>query len=119
MGHFYFGGVGQFYFGANIYAQLRSPVVVEARAAAGHARSAPRSAFLAGGVLAVSLAVMLQVTFNGETAQEAKRLAAEQHGHDYSYFVSRINWSGGHVSALLTAYNEKETKEVVVEWDQQ
>lgn len=101
-----------------VYRQLRLPAVVEARVAAGHTRGAPRSAFLAGTTLAVFLAVMMQLTLNGEAAQEAKRLAAEQYGSDYKYFVSSINWSGGHVSARLTAYKEDVAKEVAVEWQQ-
>ena len=100
-----------------IYSQLRLPAVVEARAAVGQTRSAPKSAFVAGAALAIFLAVMLQLNLKGEAAREAKRLAAEQYGSEYSYFVSSIKWSGNHVSALLTAYNEDETKEVAVEWD--
>jgi len=101
-----------------VYRQLRLPAVVEARVAAGSARGAPKSAFLAGAALAVFLAVMMQLTLNGEAAQEAKRLAAEQYGSDYKYFVSTINWSGGHVSARLTAYKGDVAKEVAVDWQQ-
>jgi hypothetical protein len=101
-----------------VYGQLRLPAVIEARAAVGHTRGAPWSAFLAGTGLAILLAVMVQLSLNGEAAQEAKRLAAEQYGSDYKYFVSSINWSGGHVSARLTAYKEDVAKEVAVEWQQ-
>lgn len=61
---------------------------------------------------------MMQLTLKGETAKEAQRLAAEQYGSDYNYFVSSINWSGGHVSAQLTGYKGNMTKEVSVEWQQ-
>ncbi|WP_129647633.1 hypothetical protein [Peristeroidobacter agariperforans] len=100
-----------------VYRELRSPPVLEARATAGHKSGAPRLAFLAGSVLAVVMAVMLQLTLKGESAEKAVRLAAEQHGAEYRYFVSSINWAGRHVSARLTAYNDKETKEVAVEWE--
>lgn len=101
-----------------VYRQLRLPAVVEACVAAGHGQGAPRSAFLAGTALAVLLAVMMQLMLNGDAAQEAKRLAAQQYGSDYKYFVSSIQWSGGHVSARLIAYKGDVAKEVAVEWRQ-
>ena len=100
-----------------VYTQMRLPAVVEARVAAGQTQGAPTSAFVAGTALAIILGVMLQLTMKGAEAQEAKRLAAEQYGHDYKYFVSSINWSDNHVSARLTAYKEDEIKEVEVEWN--
>jgi hypothetical protein len=99
-----------------IYKMLRAPPVLEARAAAGHRSGVPRSAFVAGSALAVIMAVLLQLTLKGESAEKALRLATEQHGSEYKYFVSNINWAGRHVSARLTAYNDKESKEVEIEW---
>ena len=101
-----------------VYGQLRLPAVLEARVTAGDTRGAPISAFLSGAALAIFLAVMTQLILKGETAQEAKRLAAQQYGSDYEYFVSSINWSGGHVSARLTGYKENMSKEVAIEWQQ-
>jgi hypothetical protein len=100
-----------------VYTTLRAPPVLEARAAAGHRSGVPRSAFVAGSALAVIMAVLLQLTLKGESAEKAVRLATEQHGSEYKYFVSNINWAGRHVSARLTAYNDKESKEVAVEWE--
>lgn len=100
-----------------VYTQLRLPAVVTARVAAGHARGAPKSAFLAGAATALVLAVTLQLTLDGNAAQEAKRLAAKQYGSGYKYFVSSINWSGRHVSARVTAYKEDKTKRIAVQWD--
>lgn len=99
-----------------VYRRLRLPAVLEARVAAGHTPGPPTSAFVAGSALAIFLATMMQLMLRGETAQEAKHLAAQQYGGQYRYFVSSISWSGNHVSARLTAYNEDETKEVAVEW---
>jgi hypothetical protein len=101
-----------------VYSQLRSPVVIQARVAAGHARQAPISAFLAGGFLVLILAAASYVMLHGDAAEKAVRLAAEQHGAEYRYFVSGMNWSGGHVRASLVAYNERETKDIEVEWDE-
>ena len=100
-----------------IYRQLRSPIVMEARAAAGHKLGVPTSAFVAGGALAVFMAITLQLTLKGESAEKAVRIATQQYGNEYEYFVASINWSGSHVSARLTAYNDKESKEVEVEWE--
>jgi hypothetical protein len=99
-----------------IYKTLRSPAVIEARVTEGHTPGAPYSAFLAGGALALAMGVLLQLAFNGESAEKAVRLATQQYGSQYKYFVSSVNWAGDHVSARLTAYNDKESKEVEVEW---
>jgi hypothetical protein len=101
-----------------VYRELRLPVVSEARAAAGQDSRPPRSAFMAGSALALFLAVVMHLVLNGETANEAKRLAAKQYGDQYSYFVASINWNGGRVSARLTAFREDEAKDVEVEWQQ-
>lgn len=100
-----------------VYAKLRSPPVVEARVLAGQKGTAPVSALITGSALAVFLAVMLQFTMKGKMAQEAERLAAQQHGSEYKYFVSSMNWGVHRVSARLTAYSDKEIREVSVEWD--
>jgi hypothetical protein len=101
-----------------IYRTLRAPVVLEAQTAAGHRAGVPKSAFVTGSALALALAVLSQLTLKGESAEKAVRLAAEQYGPDYTYFVTGINWAGRHVTARLTAYNESESKMVEVEWEE-
>jgi hypothetical protein len=98
-----------------VYSQLRLPVVVEARAAAGHPRAAPRSAFLTGAALVIFVAVLWHQVMNSELAKQAERLAEEQYGRDYHYFVSSIEWSGDHVTAEVIAYKRDETKEVTID----
>lgn len=98
------------------YRKLLSPVVMEARRAAGLKPGRPVSAFVAGCAFAVLMGVMLQLTMKGESAEKAVRLATEQYGDEYKYFVSSIRWAGSHGSARLRAYNDKESKEVEVEW---
>lgn len=100
-----------------VYRALQASPVLAARAQAGQKVAVPKSAFIAGGALAVIMAVLLQFTLKGEAAEKAVRLAAEQYGAEYKYFVSSINWAGGHVSARLIAYNRKESREIEVEWD--
>jgi len=101
-----------------VYRELRLPVVLKARTAAGQDSRPPKSAFIAGSALALFFAVVMHLVLNGETAKEAKRLAEMQYGDQYSYFVSSISWNGGRVSARLTAYREDEAKDVEVEWQQ-
>lgn len=101
-----------------IYRTLRAPAILAARAAAGQSIDSPKSAFVAGGGLAIVVAVLLQFALNGETAEKAVRLAAEQHGSEYRYFVSQISWAGRHLSARVTAYNSDESREVEVEWEE-
>jgi hypothetical protein len=101
-----------------VYKKLRSPIVMEARAAAGHRVGVPRSAFLSGSAIAIFMAVLLQLTLKGDSAEKALLLAAQQHGSQYKYFVSGINWTGHHISARLTAYNDKESKEIRIEWEE-
>lgn len=100
-----------------VYRTLRAPPVLAARAAAGHSTDVPKSAFVWGCVLAIALAVLMQFTMRGETAEKAVRLATERYGTEYRYVISSIHWAGGHVSARLTAFNQKESKEVEVEWE--
>jgi hypothetical protein len=99
-----------------VYRKLRSPAVLEERAAAGQRVGAPKSAFLFGIFLAILMTVLLQLTLKGDSAEKAVRLASQQYGPQYKYFVSNISWSGNNVYARLTAYNDEESKEVKIEW---
>jgi hypothetical protein len=100
-----------------VYRTLRAPPVLAAHAAAGQGTDVPKSAFASGCVLAIGLAVLLQFTLKGETAEKAVRLATEQYGAEYRYVISSIHWAGGHVSARVTAFNKHESREVEIEWE--
>ena len=101
-----------------VYSQLRSPTVVRARETAGQSGRAPLSALLAASVIVLAIAVLSYFTSHGESAERAVRLAAAQYGTQYRYFVSGMSWSGRSVRASLVAYNEQETKDVEVEWEE-
>jgi hypothetical protein len=101
-----------------VYKQLRSPAVLARRAAAGHSTRPPIMAFAAATAIVLFVSVMMQATVNGESGEKAQRLARQKYGPQFKYFVSRMSWSNDHVSAWLTAYNEQESKQVEVEWDQ-
>lgn len=100
-----------------IYHQLRSSEVLSARRDAGRTDSPPKSAFVCGALFVVGLAVLMQLVTHGDSAKEAIRLAQEQVGPGFQFHVDGIRWSGKHVSAEVTAYNERDIKSVEVEWD--
>ena len=101
-----------------VYMQLRSPSVVQARVVVGHSASPPRLAFLVGVLLVIGLAVAMHFVMNGQSSSKAMQLAELQVGPGYKYHVAAMHWSGGHVRATVTAYNEHEIKAVQVEWEQ-
>jgi len=99
-----------------VYRQLRLPAVVAALAAKGHRSRAPIVAFVSGAALAISMGVLMQLVLNGDTAREAIGRARQQHGTEYDYFVSNINWGGGRARATVVGYNEREVRDIEVEW---
>lgn len=99
-----------------IYLQLRLPPVIEALSAAGRPTRTPIAAFALGSALAILGGVLLQFTMKGETAEEAIRRASQQYGSEYDYFVSRIHWGHQSVSATVVGYNEKESRDIEIEW---
>jgi hypothetical protein len=99
-----------------MYGQLRSPIIIAARQAAGQTTSPPKLAFALGGVVALLIAVTMHLALNGGTATKAMALAKAQYGADYQYQVKNIQWRGNQTSATLTAYNEREVKTVNVAW---
>ncbi len=82
----------------------------------------PARGFWIGGCLALFVLVFLTLLMGGATADEAKRRAAVQVGEEYKFHVKSLNMSSGtggkHVHAVVTAYNDTEIKNVVVEWSE-
>jgi hypothetical protein len=74
-----------------------------------------------GAVLAGSVALM--IFLGGESADRAKREAAEQVGSGFALHVTSllINKSGSHksVSAVVTAWNDKEVRRIPVQWEEE
>ena len=99
-----------------IYRQLRLPAVVEARVAAGRSSSPPKSAFILGAILMVTLATALQLMLHSESAAKAITLAEAQVGPGYKFHVWGIDWWADRVRADVTAYTPNEIKSVEVEW---
>jgi hypothetical protein len=64
----------------------------------------------------VVVGVMFGLLFNSESATKAKALAKEQLGSNYEYHVSSLSVTGNNGSAVVTAYNSREIKDVHVKW---
>jgi len=66
--------------------------------------------------------VALVVFLGGESADRAKREAAEQVGPGFALHVTAlmINESGRHkrVSAVVAAWNDKEVRDISVHWEE-
>ena len=82
----------------------------------------PVRGFWVGSCLAAFLLIFFSVLIGGNTAEQAKHRAATQIGSGYKFHVKSLNISAGagekHVHAVVTAYNDSEIKEVVVEWSE-
>jgi len=82
-----------------------------------------RSAVVAGVGLFAILAVTTGFMLNGQSAKRAIEVAASQLGPGYAYHVTSIHWmSRGHgtdVSAVVTAWNTQEIRNVPVQWHEQ
>jgi hypothetical protein len=99
-----------------VYQQLRTRSVVQALCRAGQPTASPRFAFGIGAAIPVLVAIMFHCTLSSGAGLKAIELARTKYGNQYQYSPNSINWSGSHVSARLTAYNDHEMKAVAVEW---
>ena len=99
-----------------VHLQLSTPESLNILAEAGYKTGKPKSAYLAGCGLIVLLAGLSVGFMNGVSGQRAKVLAQEQLGPGYKYHVSSISTSGNSGSASVTAYTDKEIRNVQVQW---
>ena len=99
----------------------REPILV-AREGAGLKRGSARVPLFCGIGAVVAGSVALMVFLGGESADRAKREAAEQVGPGFALHVTSlmINESGGHkrVSAVVAAWNDKEVRDISVHWEE-
>lgn len=82
----------------------------------------PKGGYWVGVFLTIILFALLYALLNGEQAQKAKEYAETQIGNGYKFHVKSINVSisGGktHVQAIVTAYNNKEIKNIPITWSE-
>lgn len=99
-----------------VYLQLSTLGSLEKLAQAGYKTGKPKSALYAAIASMVIGATMFNFLFNSESAIKAKALAEEQLGSSYKYHISSLSMSGDSGSAIVTAYNSNEIKNISVEW---
>jgi len=99
-----------------VYRLLRRPEVLAALEKKGLTAKAPRLYIGMGAALALFMAVMLHVLFNGEGARKAIDLARAQNGTQYEYAIRQLSMSGDSGSAVVTAFKDDEIKDVSVKW---
>jgi hypothetical protein len=99
----------------------REPVQI-ARDSAGFKRSSARVPILCGFGLVTLMSLFLAIFLGGESAERAKREAAREVGPGFALRVTSlyVNDSPGHkrVSAVVTAWNDKEVRDIPVQWEE-
>jgi hypothetical protein len=98
----------------------REPVQV-ASDSSGLKRRKMRIPAVLGVALVIGLGVSLHFFLGGETAQRAILMAEKEIGPGYQCFVSSLRINGGgsreSVSGMVTAWNDKEIREIPVHWE--
>jgi hypothetical protein len=82
----------------------------------------PALGFWVGGCMAVFMVIPMYLLMNGATATEVKQRAAVQVGNGYKFHIQSMNMSSNASSkstyAVVTAYNNSQIKNVVVQWSE-
>lgn len=99
-----------------VYMQLSTPGALGKLGQAGYKTGKPKSALYAALGFMVLGGVLLAYLLNSESAEKAKALAKEQLGPAYEYHISSMQTSGNKGSAVVTAFNSNEIKNVQVNW---
>jgi len=99
-----------------VHKQLSSSESLSLLSEAGYKTGKPISAIVAGVALVLIVTVALTVMLNSASGAKAIELAKEQTGPDYKYHVTQMSMTGYGGSAVVTAYNNNEIKNVMVRW---
>jgi hypothetical protein len=101
--------------------ELGGPVARDAIVSAGIRRWDMRMPAQAGAGVAALAGLLLWLALHGQSADLAISLAIQQLGPDYRYHLSWIssanNGHGTTVTGVVTAWNEKETRRVLLHWE--
>jgi hypothetical protein len=108
-------------FGLWIVHELSRRAVQSAMVSAGLRWRSIRIPAVAGAIMvAISASVVIIFIEHGASADRAKSMAKEQVGPGYSFVVSSLNFrrndDGTSVTGEVTAWNEKEIREISVSW---
>ncbi len=99
-----------------VYTQLSTTESLFILAQAGYKTGKPKSALYVS-IGLISLGAVLSVVINGsDSVANAKLLAEKKLGSNYKYHVSSFNTSGDRGSAIVTAYNSNEIRNIQVKW---
>lgn len=99
-----------------IYLELSSTCSKDLYKAKGYKSGHPKSALYASLVLIIMGCALFYFLLSGESASKAKELAKEQLGDSYKYHITSMTTSGARGSAVVTAYNKYEIKNLRVQW---
>ncbi len=99
-----------------VYRQLSTPKALDKLKQTGYKTGKPRSAIYAALGLMVLGGAFFALLLNSDSAIRAKELAKEQLGPTYEYHISSMQTSGNKGSAVVTAFNSEEIKNVQVKW---
>lgn len=99
----------------------REPIQA-ARTSAGRKLRDMRIPAAIGVVLVVVMGIFLALLLSGDSAQRAKSMAEQQVGPGYRFHVSSLNIAknnrGTFVSGIVTAWNDKDIRNVLVHWEE-
>ena len=103
--------------------ELGHELIQAARAVAGRKQQDMRIPAAIGVALAVVMGIFLALLLGGESAERAKSMAEQQVGPGYQFHVSSLNIiknsQGEFVSGVVTAWNDKDIRNVPVHWEEQ
>ena len=105
-----------------LYRELGKAPVLQARASAGRMARDMRIPAAAGVAVVILLTFFLSFLLGGESAAKAKLMAAKELGAEYRYHVSSLNIvtnnQGKFVAGVVTAWNDKEIRNVPFRWEE-
>lgn len=99
-----------------LYRQLSRAESLAALAAAGYKTGRATSAIASAAVIVILVAMGSYAVLTSASAEQARALAAAQYGDNYRYYVSSIEFSDEHGSAVVTVYNNEVLNNIKVEW---
>jgi len=99
-----------------VYRQLSTPNALQKLKESGYNTGKPKSALFVAIAFMVLGGVFFNFIVNSESATKAKALAKEQLGSQYNYHISSLSMSSNRGSAVVTAYNSNEIKNITVKW---
>ena len=102
--------------------ELGHEPIQAARASAGRKQQDMRIPAVIGVALVVVMGIFLALLLGGESAERAKSMAEQQVGPGYQFHVSSLNIiknsQGAFVSGIVTAWNDKDIRNVPVHWEE-